>query len=466
MYEDDALNKLGVVGEWIWGDDEETAVFAQAYGHGRTLIFQFASDQGRPFSLPSRIVNCYHDVQVTDPNASFADRPSMRAALWLALSSIWPDCIESPQTAGSDVIIDVGDAGSEEPEPQISWVARHDARFNDYLDILSPIDQLSLQQPTDTIDFKALVRQNQLGGRGCATLVTTASCPQSQFVFKGIDFRTYLIDYESGHILDQVKTFYRAVKLVDGMPHHPNVKVPAPTLVTIRKPGDHTELVCGTLEAFFPGGTLKRHIEEFNTAGQRIPLSQKVLWCHQMAAAVAHTHLVAHTYHMDIKPGNFLIDENQKLVLIDWEQNDAPATTAAPEIDGSWDVEQSADGSLLYTKYAGPERRNMPDTTPGQRGWNVWNCFPVWAERCPKAAELAEVFSVGRCMWMLLRQPETDFEGIENTQDILEDWTGCEDIPESFKRAVEKCVDHDPNKRMGLEELVAFWENAKQAVEA
>lgn len=36
-----------------------------------------------------------------------------------------------------------------------------------------------------------------------------------------------------------------------------------------------------------------------------------------MAAAVAHTHLVAHTYHMDIKPGNFLLDEESNLVLID-----------------------------------------------------------------------------------------------------------------------------------------------------
>ena len=43
----------------------------------------------------------------------------------------------------------------------------------------------------------------------------------------------------------------------------------------------------------------------------------------QMAAAVEHTHLVAHTYHMDIKPGNFLLDEDSNLVLIDWEQSRA-----------------------------------------------------------------------------------------------------------------------------------------------
>ncbi len=42
-----------------------------------------------------------------------------------------------------------------------------------------------------------------------------------------------------------------------------------------------------------------------------------------MAAAIAHTHFVAHTYHMDVKPGNSLLDADFNLVetfvLIDRE---------------------------------------------------------------------------------------------------------------------------------------------------
>lgn len=53
-----------------------------------------------------------------------------------------------------------------------------------------------------------------------------------------------------------------------------------------------------------------------------------------MAAAIEHTHLVAHSYHTDIKPGNFLIDNDENLILADWEQSDAPVTTLAPEPDG------------------------------------------------------------------------------------------------------------------------------------
>ena len=47
MDEQDGLSALGVLGEWIWGDDLETIVCAQAFGHGKTLIFRFAQDSTR-----------------------------------------------------------------------------------------------------------------------------------------------------------------------------------------------------------------------------------------------------------------------------------------------------------------------------------------------------------------------------------------------------------------------------------
>lgn len=60
-------------------------------------------------------------------------------------------------------------------------------------------------------------------------------------------------------------------------------------------------------------------------------------------------------------------------------------------------------------------------------------------------------------MWMLLRQPDIDFDDIESTLDIIEDWQGCEDIPDQVKNTVDRCLRRDPKGRPGLEELVAFW---------
>jgi len=34
--------------EWIWGDDEETTVFAQSYGEKHTIIFSFSLDRDGP----------------------------------------------------------------------------------------------------------------------------------------------------------------------------------------------------------------------------------------------------------------------------------------------------------------------------------------------------------------------------------------------------------------------------------
>ncbi|PNH45140.1 hypothetical protein VD0004_g2639 [Verticillium dahliae] len=38
-----------------------------------------------------------------------------------------------------------------------------------------------------------------------------------------------------------------------------------------------------------------------------------------MARAVLHIYCIAKTFHMDIKPGNILIDDTDGIRLIDWE---------------------------------------------------------------------------------------------------------------------------------------------------
>ncbi|KAF2455120.1 hypothetical protein BDY21DRAFT_416410 [Lineolata rhizophorae] len=435
MSEQDGLQALGITGEWIWGDNAGTIAFAQAFGKDRTIIFRLSLDRDEPEALPSQLVNCYHVRDVPGPQAPFPNRRSMRAALWSAVASVWPECSKAPDVGEPDANVDIFNYGI--------WKICRERLFNDYVDLLLPLNELSIPHPIET-----------LGGRGCTSLVHRASDPVSKLVFKGIDFRTFLDTYESGYAQEEVMIFKRSTELVTNMLRHPNILPPPRTLVTISKSGASTPVP-------------RRKFEESNAAGQRIPLLLKARWCHQMAAALAHTHFAACTYHMDIKPGNFVLDEDLNLVSIDWEQSDAPVTTAAPEIDGTWDAEEvqgrAADGkpskSVRYTKYQGPERRNMPENRPGDNGWNVWNSFLVWEKKCPKASELAEVFSLGRSMWMLMRQcSRDDFEDIETTEDIVEDWTSSDDIPSHWKDAVKGCLKRDPNRRTGLRDILIFWE--------
>jgi hypothetical protein len=112
------------------------------------------------------------------------------------------------------------DLGSTDLPPRISWSICHEDLFDNYVDLLLSPSQLSVKQPMDTVDFKSLIRLNQLGGRGCTTLVHTSWDPLSHFVFKEIDFRVFLNSYESGHIREEVKTYYQSMELVSNMPRH------------------------------------------------------------------------------------------------------------------------------------------------------------------------------------------------------------------------------------------------------
>ncbi len=83
-------------------------------------------------------------------------------------------------------------------------------------------------------------------------------------------------------------------------------------------------------------------------------------------------------------------------------------------------------------------------------------CFPIWNAEHRWALELAEVFSLGRSMWMLLRQPDMDFEEIEHPDDLVTDWEGAEDIPTIWKQMVDRCMSRDPNERPNVIEVVQF----------
>ncbi len=131
-------------------------------------------------------------------------------------------------------------------------------------------------------------------------------------------------------------------------------------------------------------------------------------------------------------------------------------------IPGSWDVKEaridsshrggadSAEPKLVYEKYYGPDRKNL---AWGQPKWNV---FPCWRDLYPRALEAAEVFSLGRTMWMLLEHV-TQSE-VEDLSEVVVSWSDtAKDIPEDWKGIVSRCLEPNPNKRIGLLELVEFW---------
>ena len=169
-----------------------------------------------------------------------------------------------------------------------------------------------------------------------------------------------------------------------------------------------------------------------------------------------------------IKSSKFILDENNDIVLMDWEQSGAPSCTLAAEADGSWNVvgadamPDSSKGSgstnsrLVYKKYIGPDRQNLAF------GWLKGNVFPIWRDSYPEALHAVEVFSLGGTIWMLLSVIlESEVKDLE---EVVVSW-GEKPIPDAWKTIVDRCLYSDPNSRISLSEPDHYWSvNASEAL--
>ncbi|KAK0618504.1 hypothetical protein B0T17DRAFT_619088 [Bombardia bombarda] len=376
--------------EWVWADDEGTNVYAQGYGRDLTVIFSFCADKHNPpTSLANRVCTKFEGLETEDAASTFPTIEDLHAAIWGAIRHIWPHCVSHPDLRTKlDAVVGVDSVDSS--VEKVTWNIYSHPLFPWFVQNLA--DESLGRTPTgpgNSVDFASLIRYEQLGGRGCTARVRLPTGEYS--VFKGVDFRTALqySDNEGDEIIrNLISNWRREYNTLQHLPPHPN---------------------------------------DSNKKGLRIALDLKAHWCANMAAAVFHTHRIVKTCHMDIKPGNFVADASDNLILCDWEQHDAPATTIAPEADGTWDVtedlptHQAGRPRLVYTRYSGTPRRNVDEDVLGDAPWHTWNVFPHWSNEHPWALELAEVFSLGRSMWMLLCQPESDFEDIKHPDQLITD---------------------------------------------
>lgn len=446
---------MDVEGDLIWGDFNESQVFAQVQCLDLCIIFRYSLNPKLPQSLPNRIVNCFHDLPVKDASKTFINQDLMREEIYSSIRQVWDQCVIHPSITAPDITVEI----YEDLQGQNHWRICHESLYNQYVESLLPISNIfPLANPElqafSYVEYSSLVHISHSGGPGRTAVVRSSASSETLKVFKGIEFGLYLespVDFKH-----QKDVCYHEIRTVASLPSHPNIIPPPTTFVTVRNIKDAQQvLICGTLYPFMKCGTLDDQVQQADFWKARLSLNCKARWCFQMASAIAHTHFVAHTFHMNIKPANFIVNDKKDLILIDWEQSGAPPYTLAPEADGTWDVkhtreeEDSAEPKLVYEKYRGPYRENLAWGEP------KWNVFPIWRDSYPRALEAAEVFSLGRTMWMILEQvAQIDVENIEDF-----DWS--KDIPDDWRSVVDRCLDTDPNKRIGLSELVDFWEAVK-----
>lgn len=274
------------------------------------------------------------------------------------------------------------------------------------------------------------------------------------YVFKGADFSAWL---ERKHEKRPWNVYKRALysehylkvelTVLCTMPPHPNIIQRPPILVlTPTSP----ERICGFLQPFRAKQTIDHQVRLANEKRLRIPLLTKAKWCLGIAEGNLHTHRVAKTFHMDMKPSNVLVEDDDTVRIIDWQQNGMCRATHPPEATLGFNpkIQKIVDKMRL-------DKNGQPLTifTPQPGTWpeeGLRDAFIRWKAENSRGLEAAEMFMAARTFWHVLEQTE------ETTDPTI--WSEeSRDIPESWMETVQACLNENPAERPTLETVVEFW---------
>jgi serine/threonine protein kinase len=108
---------------------------------------------------------------------------------------------------------------------------------------------------------------------------------------------------------------------------------PAYTFVTVDdlNSDQASKRISGSLYPFYENKSLSAVLDASVDQRVRLSLVRKAKWCYQLALTMEHVHYKANSWHQDVKPPNALINNNDDLLLIDFEQVGACTGFLAPE---------------------------------------------------------------------------------------------------------------------------------------
>ncbi|MCJ1449403.1 MAG: hypothetical protein MMC23_009923 [Stictis urceolatum] len=310
----------------ICGDDLETNVFASSYAGDLSILFRFSFDASQRRRINSRIVACFHDLEVDDAESSFADRAAMRLAIQSSISQAWQECASHPSVRLPDVVVQI----QENEHGEVSWQIIHESSYREYVGGLMTTEHVrstlipeSRRSQLELMPLGSSQLSDVLGGRGDTTLTQTSNGSDTRrtFVYKGLSFRPFLELGSGFH--DEKETLYHEPGVVYSLPSHPNIISPLCFLITTKLLSSGTTLsstdtnyICGSLYPYLEQQSFQEVIEKSNQSGKVLSQTLKAKWAHQISSALAATHR-SNQYHMDPKPNNILLDNDDNAILID-----------------------------------------------------------------------------------------------------------------------------------------------------
>lgn len=262
-----------------------------------------------------------------------------------------------------------------------------------------------------------------------------------------------------------VNDVFSEVAILSSLQRHPSIIGPPVALITT--PDEDDDRVIGYLLMYYPNGNVRDYSIE---NGSKLNAEIFCKWSTQMARALSHLLYRCNFTYVDIKPDNFLVDENQNLVLADFSNEGCTPWIIAPELFHGHSIKQTStepnNGEFTYESV---EPRN---TTSNPRLSTIPDHWPC------EAREKVMVFSLARSVWMIwdaiplenftmaglsLHKPGGP-EGFDPSRTVFKHQPpspGAANevvaVPQKMKDFVLRCVDEDPKQRPTLAEVETFF---------
>ncbi|CAO2655439.1 Nn.00g105030.m01.CDS01 [Neocucurbitaria sp. VM-36] len=213
--------------------------------------------------------------------------------------------------------------------------------------------------------------------------------------------------------IHDVKYLYHELKLLLSMPKHPNIMQKPLYLVTGKDRYGGDDKLFGFILPYLPRGNLADIVSRRKQHGQLL-LKDQFRWARQIVEGLKVVNASSAKFYSELKADNLLLDRNDNVLLIDFEQMGNWITYSAPEIhyleycarlsrsDLVPEAKRSRYKELLSAFVADKEVSHIYDNP-------IDGYYAAWHRLSPKEREAAEVYSLGKTLWCI-------FEGCADTR--------------------------------------------------
>ncbi|KAH8144839.1 uncharacterized protein LAJ45_11176 [Morchella importuna] len=372
-----------------------------------------------PPQLQILISNLSHNIPIT---VFLNSNPSLPDAFETKLISAWPNLPESARNSALQKILRTIQAHYPVYPPRFS--------LSPFLHTLPGSGELVVEEKIDPRLIQKLQLPEEIIPENTCTkpklypISSLHSCPLSQSSPRSWSSHIQLVTLSPAskkkYIAKGPTNNFSELRNLLSLPPHPNIISPPHGLITV-SPTDHR--VVGFLLEYYPHGNLD-HL--CSTLTPRPPPERLWSWGHQLVNALHWLHIEQKSFHGDIKPDNIIVHPSpsgeERLVLIDFSQDESTAATAPPEAKGGF-----------------------PRTWSGE------------------ALERADVYALGRTLYILTKGLSMNELYMELFRDINFVYkTDLEGIDGPIRDVVEMCTRRDPAERPGLGELKKIFEGGDE----